>query len=459
MKAYCLNKISPIALEGLKAPDMVVDDINNADSILVRSQAMHDMQLGKNILAVARAGAGVNNIPVEKYASEGIVVFNTPGANANAVKELVLCGLFLASRDVVGGHEWVEQNKNDENIGKTAEKAKSQFAGHEILGKTIAIIGLGAIGVMVANSCISLGMKVRGYDPYLTINNAMELSKSVEYYEKLEDAISGADFVTIHVPLMDSTKGMLNKKLFGLFNDTILLNFSRDTLVNDDDLLEALNNGKVRKYVTDFANPKVVNMPHTIVIPHLGASTEEAEDNCAFMAIDELKHYLETGSISHSVKIHVFFQNDMQNKQMHQHPLLHNITVHLLVNKPMRFLFHHSCAKPKILQSVHFHEQNSMHQIAPIQIHRVHHQVLIHQVSINPQMVEPIANLTIYFLLFWQKPWPQNHAHRVKIAEDFQPHQNRDVNQMLYSATLQTSCLILLNPLSANPYQTTNFRS
>ena len=301
MKAYCLNKISPIALESLKAPDMVVDDINNADSILVRSQAMHDMELGKNILAVARAGAGVNNIPVEKYASEGIVVFNTPGANANAVKELVLCGLFLASRDIVGGHEWVEQNKNDENIGKTAEKAKAQFAGHEILGKTIAVIGLGAIGVMVANSCIALGMKVRGYDPYLTINNAMKLSKSVEYYEKLEDAISGADFVTIHVPLMDATKGMLNKKLFALFNDTVLLNFSRDTLVNDDDLLDALNNGQVRKYVTDFANPKVVNMPHTIVIPHLGASTEEAEDNCALMAIDELKHYLENGSISHSV--------------------------------------------------------------------------------------------------------------------------------------------------------------
>ena len=301
MKAYCLNKISPIALEGLKAPDMVVDDINNADSILVRSQAMHDMELGKNILAVARAGAGVNNIPVEKYASEGIVVFNTPGANANAVKELVLCGLFLASRDVVGGNEWVKENKNDSDIAKTAEKAKSQFAGHEILGKTIAVIGLGAVGLMVANACVHLGMKVRGYDPYLTVNNAVKLSKSVEYYEKLEDAIVGADYVTIHVPLMDSTKGMLNKKLFSLFDDTVLLNFSRDTLVNDDDLLDALNSGQVRKYVTDFANPKVVNMPHTIVIPHLGASTEEAEDNCAFMAIDELKHYLETGSISHSV--------------------------------------------------------------------------------------------------------------------------------------------------------------
>ena len=301
MKAYCLNKISPIALEALRAPDTTVSDINAADSILVRSQAMHDMELGKNILAVARAGAGVNNIPVEKYASEGIVVFNTPGANANAVKELVLCGLFLASRDIVGGHEWVEQNKNDNDIAKTAEKAKAQFAGNEILGKTIAVIGLGAIGLMVANACVHLGMNVRGYDPYLTVNNAVKLSKSVNYFEKLEDALTGADFVTVHVPLTDNTKGMLNKKLFKLFDDTILLNFSRDTLVNDDDLLEALNSGKVRKYVTDFANPKVVNMPKTIVIPHLGASTEEAEDNCAFMAIDELKHYLETGSISHSV--------------------------------------------------------------------------------------------------------------------------------------------------------------
>ena len=301
MKVFCLNKISPVALETLKSPDIVVDDINEADAILVRSQVMHDMELNNNILAVARAGAGVNNIPLAKYAEQGIVVFNTPGANANAVKELVLCGLFLASRDIVGGYEWVEQNKDDNEIAKTAEKAKAKFAGHEILGKTIAVIGLGAIGVMVANACDALGMKVRGYDPYLSINNAMKLSKEIKYYEKLEEAISGADFVTIHVPLMDATKGMLNAKLFNVFNDTVLLNFSRDTLVNDDDLLEALNSGKVRKYVTDFANPKVVNMPNTIVIPHLGASTEEAEDNCAFMAIDELKHYLENGSINHSV--------------------------------------------------------------------------------------------------------------------------------------------------------------
>lgn len=301
MKAYCLNKISPVALKGLKAPDTIVDDINAADSILVRSQAMHEMTLGDNILAVARAGAGVNNIPFMDYANKGVVVFNTPGANANAVKELVLCGLFLGSRDVVGGSAWVNSNKDDVDIAKTAEKAKSQFAGHEILGKTIAVIGLGAIGLMVANACVHLGMNVKGYDPYLTVNNAVKLSKSVQYVEKIEDAIQGADYVTIHVPLLDSTKGMLNAKLFKDFNNTVLLNFARDTLVNEDDLLEALKEGKVRKYVTDFANPRVVNMPNTLVIPHLGASTEEAEDNCAFMAIDELKQYLENGSITHSV--------------------------------------------------------------------------------------------------------------------------------------------------------------
>ena len=301
MKAYCLNKISPLALKDLKAPDTIVEDINKADSILVRSQVMHDMALPNNILAVARAGAGVNNIPVMDYANNGVVVFNTPGANANAVKELVLCGLFLASRDIVGGAEWINQNKDDADISKTAEKAKSQFAGHEILGKTITVIGLGAIGLMVANACVHLGMSVRGYDPYLTVNNAVKLSKSVNYYEKLEDAIQGADYVTIHVPLLDSTKGMLNSKLFKLFNDTVLLNFARDSLVNDDDLLKALSTGKVRKYVTDFANPKVVNMPNTVILPHLGASTEEAEDNCAYMAIDELKRYLENGSINHSV--------------------------------------------------------------------------------------------------------------------------------------------------------------
>lgn len=302
MKAYCLNKISKVALGTLKAPDMTVEDVNQADSILVRSFAMHEMELNDNILAVARAGAGVNNIPVNKYADEGIVVFNTPGANANAVKELVLCGLLLASRDIIGGNKWVVENSFDENIAKTAEKAKAQFAGNEIYGKTIAVIGLGVIGVLVANACTDLGMKVIGYDPYLSIQNAMKLAKDVKYVEKLEDAVADADFVTIHVPLMDSTKHMINANAFNACNKNItLVNFSRDSLVNDDDLLAAMTAGKVKKYVTDFANAKVCKLPNTICLPHLGASTEEAEDNCALMAINQLKDFIENGNITNSV--------------------------------------------------------------------------------------------------------------------------------------------------------------
>ena len=301
MKAFCLNKISKVALATIKSPDEVVSDINNADSILVRSQSMLEMELGKNILAVARAGAGVNNIPLDSYAKKGIVVFNTPGANANAVKELVLCGLLLASRDIIGGNNWVISNKNDESINVMAEKAKSQFAGNEIYGKTIAVIGLGVIGVMVANACDSLGMNVRGYDPYLTINNAMRLSKNIKYYEKLDEMVAGADYVTIHVNLNDATKGMINKNIFEKLEKAVLLNFSRDAIVNDDDLEEAISNDHIRKYVSDFANAKVVNLPNTIILPHLGASTEEAEDNCAKMAIDELKDYIENGNITHSV--------------------------------------------------------------------------------------------------------------------------------------------------------------
>lgn len=302
MKAYCLNNISKVALNTLKEPDVIVDDINNADSILVRSAKMHDMELPENILAIARAGAGVNNIPFDKYAEKGVVVFNTPGANANAVKELVLCGLFLACRDIVGGIKYIEANKEDLEISANAEKAKAKYAGIEVYGKTIAVVGLGVIGVLVANACVHLGMKVVGYDPYLSIQNAMSLSKQVKYVEKLEEAVSVADFVTVHVPLNPSTKYMFNEKLFKSFKEsTVLLNFSRDSLVNDDDLLNAINENKVVKYVTDFANPKVVNLPNTICLPHLGASTEEAEDNCAIMAIDELKDYLENGNIKNSV--------------------------------------------------------------------------------------------------------------------------------------------------------------
>lgn len=302
MKAFCLNNISQVALDTLKGKDGTVATIEAADSILVRSAEMKEMDLPKNILAVARAGAGVNNIPLDKYAKEGVVVFNTPGANANAVKELVLAGLLLASRDIIGGNEWVKANTQDENIGKTAEKAKKAFAGTEILGKTIAVVGLGAIGILVANSCVKLGMKVVGYDPFLSTQNALKLDAKVKYTTNLKDAVKDADFVTIHVPAMETTKGMINDELIEAMKKNVaILNFSRDSLVKEDALGEALEAGNVRKYVTDFANAKVVNFKNTIVLPHLGASTEEAEDNCALMAIQELKDYLENGNIKNSV--------------------------------------------------------------------------------------------------------------------------------------------------------------
>lgn len=302
MKAYCLNKISPVALATLKKPDGIADSLGAADSILVRSQAMHGMELPASVLAVARAGAGVNNIPLAKYAEEGVVVFNTPGANANAVKELVLCGMLLASRDVLGGIRYIQENTADENIAKAAEKAKAGFAGNEIKGHTLAVIGLGGIGILVANAAVDLGMQVIGYDPYLTINNAMKLAKEVRYTEKLEEAVKTADYITVHVPLTDSTKHMINKDIFKKMQDnTVLLNFSRDTLVDDEALKTALESGKLRKYVTDFANPAVVQMKNVICFPHLGASTQEAEDNCAVMAIAQIKDYLENGNITHSV--------------------------------------------------------------------------------------------------------------------------------------------------------------
>ena len=302
MKAFCLNNISQVALNNLKNPDTTVADINDADSILVRSAEMKEMELGANILAVARAGAGVNNIPLEKYAKQGVVVFNTPGANANAVKELVLAGMLIASRDIIAGNNWVKENAADENIAKTAEKAKKAFGGYEILGKKVAVIGLGAIGILVANSCVALGMNVIGYDPYLSTANALKLNSKVQYTASLDDAVKDVDFVTIHVPAMDATKGMINADLIAKMNkNTIILNFSRDSLVKEDALAAALEAGNIKKYVTDFANPKSVTMKNTIVLPHLGASTEEAEDNCAVMAVEELKDFIEHGNIKNSV--------------------------------------------------------------------------------------------------------------------------------------------------------------
>ncbi len=302
MKAYCLNNISKVALATLTQPDKIVEDIKDCDSILVRSADMHEMDLDKNVLAVARAGAGVNNIPLDKYAEEGVVVFNTPGANANAVKELVLAGMLLASRDIIGGNQWVKANADNANVGKDAEKAKKAYAGNEIYGKKIAVLGLGAIGILVANACVDLGLKVIGYDPFLSIENALKLNKKVVYEKNLNDAVRDVDFITIHVPAMDATKGMINKDLlYAATKGVVVLDFARDTLVNEKDLEEALKNGQVKKFVTDFANANVVKFPNTIVLPHLGASTDEAEDNCALMAVNELKDYIENGTILHSV--------------------------------------------------------------------------------------------------------------------------------------------------------------
>lgn len=302
MKAYCLDKISKVALATLKDGDKTVESLNDADSILVRSSKMHEMALPENILAVARAGAGVNNIPLQDYAEKGVVVFNTPGANANAVKELVIASLLLASRDIIGGNLWVKENAGDENIAKSAEKAKSQFAGNEIFHKSIAVLGLGAIGVLVANACVDLGMQVIGYDPYLSIHNAMLLNKRVTYVSSLEEAVKDVDFLTVHIPLTDSTKGLIGKELINKMKDgATILNLSRDGLIDEEALKNALEEGKIKKYITDFANPNVVKMPNTMCFPHLGASTEEAEDNCALMAISELKDYLENGNISNSV--------------------------------------------------------------------------------------------------------------------------------------------------------------
>ena len=302
MKASCLDKISKVALATLKDADKTVESLSEADSILVRSSKMHEIVLPENILAVARAGAGVNNIPLADYAEKGVVVFNTPGANANAVKELVIASLMLASRDIIGGSLWVKENAGDENIAKTAEKAKSQFAGNEIFHKSIAVLGLGAIGVLVANACVDLGMQVIGYDPYLSIHNAMLLNKRVTYVSSLEEAIKDVDFLTVHIPLTDSTKGLINKDLITKMKDgATILNLSRDGIIDEEALEKALEEGKIKKYITDFANPNVVKMPNTLCFPHLGASTEEAEDNCALMAIAELKDYLENGNISNSV--------------------------------------------------------------------------------------------------------------------------------------------------------------
>ena len=286
----------------------VADTVENPDAIMVRSAVMHDMEFGDNLKAIARAGAGVNNIPLDKCAEKGIVVFNTPGANANGVKELVVCGMLLACRDVVGGINWVKSVKDDAGVAKLVEKEKSKFAGTEVAGKTLGIIGLGAIGGPLANVAVSMGMNVIGCDPYMSVDAAWKISRSVKKVDTREDIFAQADFISIHTPLIDNadpkvnTKFMINKDTIAMMKDgVIILNFARDALVNDDDIEEALKSGKVRRYVTDFPNARTAGMDGVIAIPHLGASTEESEDNCAVMAAEELVNYLETGNIKNSV--------------------------------------------------------------------------------------------------------------------------------------------------------------
>lgn len=299
---YCLNPIAKVGLDKFTEEFEKTEDVNAAQGILVRSAAMHDMELSDELLAVARAGAGVNNIPLDKCAEKGIVVFNTPGANANGVKELVIAGMLLASRDIVGGINWVESAKEDENIAKATEKEKKRFAGTEVQDKKLGIIGLGAIGVKVANVAKHMGMEVYGYDPYVSVDAAWNLSRDVKHVLNVEDIYENCDIITIHVPLLDSTKGMINKESIQKMKDgVILLNFARDLLVNEQDVLEGIKAGKVRRYVSDFPNTTTAGQEGCIVIPHLGASTEESEDNCAKMAVKEMMNYLKNGNIINSV--------------------------------------------------------------------------------------------------------------------------------------------------------------
>lgn len=301
-KYYCLNPIAGVGLAKFTDAYEQTDKMEESDAVLVRSAAMHEMEFSENLAAIARAGAGVNNIPISKCSDEGIIVFNTPGANANGVKEMVIAGMLLASRDIVGGIEWVERQQNTDDIGKLAEKNKKKFAGSEISGKKLGIIGLGAIGVLVANAATHLGMEVYGYDPYMSLDAAWSLSRTIKHINDVEDIYRECDYITIHVPLLEGTKRMINKQAIGMMKDgVVILNFARDLLVDEEALVEALENDKVKKYVTDFANSVVAGKKNTLVTPHLGASTEESEDNCAIMAVKQIRNFLENGNIKNSV--------------------------------------------------------------------------------------------------------------------------------------------------------------
>lgn len=299
---HCLNPISEVGLETFTEEYVPVSEPENADAILVRSTNMKEMEFAKELKAIARAGAGVNNIPLEKCAEEGIVVFNTPGANANGVKELVLAGMLLASRDIIGGINWVQENEEDGNIAKDAEKAKKAFAGCELEGKKLGVIGLGAIGVLVANAATHLGMEVYGYDPYISVDSAWRLSRSIRHAKTVDEIYKDCDYITIHVPATDTTKGMIDQDALSLMKKgVVVLNFARNVLVEEEAMVDALVSGHVKHYVTDFPTPQIVGVKGAIVIPHLGASTEESEDNCAVMAASQIKNYLENGNIKNSV--------------------------------------------------------------------------------------------------------------------------------------------------------------
>lgn len=299
---HCLNPISEVGLETFTEEYVPVSEPEKADAILVRSTNMKEMEFAKELKAIARAGAGVNNIPLEKCAEEGIVVFNTPGANANGVKELVLAGMLLASRDIIGGINWVQENEEDGNIAKDAEKAKKAFAGCELEGKKLGVIGLGAIGVLVANAATHLGMEVYGYDPYISVDSAWRLSRSIRHAKTVDEIYKDCDYITIHVPATDATKNMIDKDALGLMKKgVVVLNFARNVLVEEEAMVDALVSGHVKHYVTDFPTPQIAGVKGAIVIPHLGASTEESEDNCAVMAASQIKNYLENGNIKNSV--------------------------------------------------------------------------------------------------------------------------------------------------------------
>ncbi|MGN0484287.1 MAG: phosphoglycerate dehydrogenase [Lachnospiraceae bacterium] len=301
-KYTCLNPIANIGLDLFDDQYEKVEELKDADAALVRSAAMHDLELPDSLAVVARAGAGVNNIPLDKCAEKGIVVFNTPGANANGVKELVFAGMLLAARDIDGGIQWVASEEGDADVAKKTEKQKKQYAGTELAGKKLGVIGLGAIGVKVANAATHFGMEVYGYDPYISVNAAWNLSRTVKHAKAVEDIYKECDYITIHVPLLDSTKKMVNAEAVAMMKPTaVLLNFARDLLVDEEAVVSALKEGKLRKYVSDFPNPTTVGAEGCIVTPHLGASTQESEDNCAVMAVKEIRDYLENGNISHSV--------------------------------------------------------------------------------------------------------------------------------------------------------------